>query len=86
MGGALGEVPLRGNGFYRPCCPGPAARGPRVSGEPSLPWGRGTVWIGGAGRIWSLFRARPHPHARVALGAVSLRGPGAPRDHPRTRP
>lgn len=32
MGGTLGEVPLRGNGFGRPCVPGPHPEVPAAVG------------------------------------------------------
>lgn len=79
MGGTLEEVPLSGNGFGRPCVPGPHP-------EVLAAVGRGTVGLevlAGSGRSSAHI---PTPHARVALGTLSLRGPGALGGHPRTGP
>lgn len=79
MGGTLGEVPLRGNGFGHPCVSGPHPEVPAAVG-------RGTVGLevlAGSGRSPAHF---PTPHARVALGTLSLRSPGALGSHPRTGP
>lgn len=66
MGGTLGEVPLRGNGFGCPCVPGPH---PEVRAA-----------VGRAGQLgWRCSRGlvapprtSPPPHALVALGTLSL--------------
>lgn len=49
MGGTLGEVPFRGNGFGRPCFPGPHPEVPAAVG-------RGTVGLkvlAGSGRSFA---------------------------------
>lgn len=75
MGGTLGEVPLSGNSFGLPCVPGPHA-------EVLAAVGLGTVGLevlAGSGRSSAYI---PTPHARVALGTISLPTPGSSRRPP----
>lgn len=60
MGGALGEVPLRGNGLGRRCVPDPHPGVPADLEKPPLPWVAGQL----AWRCSRGLAAAPTHHAR----------------------
>lgn len=81
-----GKFPFLEMASVGPCVPAPHPEVPACLAKSPLPWGRGTVGLEVLAGFDRSSAHAPAPHAPVAPGALWFRGPGAPGDHPRTRP